>query len=80
MARRDLVDGADGNIRHIAEHGITPGEVEYVLREPQSADTSDSSGRPIVLGFTETGRPIAVVFEWIDSVTVYPITAYDLED
>jgi len=29
---------------------------------------------------TNDGRYIAVVFEWIDDVTIYPITAYDVED
>ncbi len=70
-------DDADGNVAHIAEHGITPSEVEQVLYDPHREEESDSSGRPIWFGRTDAGRYIAVVFEWIDDVTVYPITAYD---
>jgi hypothetical protein len=42
--------------------------------------TSRSSGRPVRFGFTPDGRYIAVVFEWIDDVTVLPVTGYEIED
>ncbi len=48
--------------------------------EPQREEVSVSSGRPIRFGYTHAGRYIAVVFEWIDAATVYPITAYDAEN
>ena len=41
---------------------------------------SRSSGLPIVFGFTPDGRYIMVVYEQIDDVTIYPVTAYDLEE
>lgn len=47
-----------GNVQHIAEHGLTTDEVEAVLNEPNSADCSDSSGRPWVFGFTPAGEYI----------------------
>jgi len=72
--------GAHGNVRHIAEHGIRPVEVEHVLAHPIGRDESERTGRPIVFGFTARGRFLAVVFEQIDPVTVYPITAFDVED
>jgi len=73
-------DGDDGNIAHLAEHGVTTGEAEYVPRHPIAMDKSTSSGRPIAFGYTRKGRKLAVVFEWIDELTAYPITAYDVED
>lgn len=73
-------DGPDGNIGHIAEHGIAPDEVEHVLARPVETDVSDASGRPIAFGYTPAGRFIAVVYEPIDDVTVYPITAFDVKD
>jgi hypothetical protein len=73
-------EGPDGNIRHIAEHGITPDEVEYVMANPIDSDVSETTGRPIVFGYTAAGRFIAVVYERIDPITVYPITAFDIED
>lgn len=43
----DSDDEPDGNTAHIAEHDISPDEVEDVLRNPANpTDTSDSSGRP----------------------------------
>lgn len=73
-------EGPDGNIRHIAAHGVTPDEVEHVLANPIESDVSETSGRPVVFGYTAAGRFLAVVYEQIDAITVYPITAYDVED
>jgi hypothetical protein len=71
-------EGPDGNIAHLAEHDITPDEAEEVLTDPIATDVSRSSGRPIAFGFTHAGRKLAVVFERIDRITVYPITAYEV--
>ena len=73
-------EGPDGNIRNMAEHDVTPDEVEHVLAHPIESDVSESSGRPIVFGYTAGGRFLAVVYEPIDAITVYPITAFDVED
>lgn len=72
-------EGEDGNIAHLAQHGVTPNEAAYVLRHPLAYDKSRSSGRPVVFGYTKSGRKLAVVFEIIDESTVYPITAYDVD-
>jgi uncharacterized DUF497 family protein len=76
----DLEDEPDGNVQHIAEHDITMDEVEEVLTNRNwVADESRSSGRPIVFGYTSTGKHIAVVFEVADDdpLTIYPVTAYE---
>lgn len=75
----DLDDDTEGNVQHIAEHGITRGEVEEVLEHPEGIESSRSSNRPIAFGKTSTGRIIAVVYEQIDQDTVYPVTAYEVE-
>ena len=69
-----------GNVEHIAEHDLTPEDVEEVIFNPVDRDVSRSSGLPIVFGFTPDGRYILVVYEQIDDVTVYPVTAYDVEE
>ncbi|MDA1052543.1 MAG: hypothetical protein O3C40_18965 [Planctomycetota bacterium] len=69
-----------GNVEHIAEHNLKPEDVEEVIFNPVDHDVSRSSGLPIVFGFTPDGRYILVVYEQIDDVTVYPVTAYDVED
>ena len=55
----DLEDDPDGNVEHIAEHGVSPEEVEEVLNDPTSqTGRSGSSGRPITFGYTADGRPL----------------------
>ncbi len=50
-------DDPDGNVAHIALHGLTPDEVEDVLLDPTlPIDSSASSGRPCKFGYTGTGR------------------------
>jgi uncharacterized DUF497 family protein len=72
------------NTAHIAEHGLTPEEVESVLfGESTTFDVSDSSGRPIAFGNTDTGRFVVVVFEVLnvaDPLIIRPITAYDVPE
>ncbi len=75
----DLDTDPEGNVQHIAEHGISKEEVEEVLENPDGVETSRSSGRPIAFGETSTGRIIAVIFEEVDGETVYPVTAYEVE-
>jgi uncharacterized DUF497 family protein len=68
-----------GHVEHLAEHGLTPDDVETVICDPLDRRTSCSSVRPVVTGYTPDGRLIIVVYEQIDDVTVYPVTAYDVE-
>ncbi len=77
----DLDDDREGNVRHIAEHGITIEEVEDVLYAAEEVVASQSSGRPITFGETSTGKYLAVVFEVVeeDPLAVYPVTAYETE-
>lgn len=69
-----------GNAEHIAEHGLDPEEVEHVLMHPEKGDVSRSSGRPMIFGYTPLGDRIAVVYEELDDDTVYPVTAFLVED
>ncbi|MEX0642020.1 MAG: hypothetical protein WD468_04930 [Pirellulales bacterium] len=74
----DLDDDVDGNVHHCAEHGVTKVEVEEVFQNAVDVDISRTSGRLVVFGDTQSGRHLMVVFEEIDSDTVYPVTAYDV--
>jgi len=69
-----------GNVKHIAEHGLTPEDVEEVVFNPVASDESQSSGLPILYGFTSDGRYVLVVYETIDETTIYPVTAYVVEE
>jgi uncharacterized DUF497 family protein len=70
----------DENEAHISEAGIGVADVEYVIRNPIGSGVSRSSGRPFVIGYVPGERTIIVVYEEIDAMTVYPITAYELQD
>lgn len=70
----------DGNVAHLAEHGLSPEEVEPVVLNPEHLSVSRSSGRPVAFGHTPDGRYIAVIYEQIDESTVYPITAFDVDE
>lgn len=60
----DDLDDDGGNSVHRSDHGLTPREVEVAFfDELTTFDVSDSSGRPIAFGTTNTGRFIAIVFE-----------------
>lgn len=74
----DLDDDADGNTSHIAEHGLTKDDVAHALATAYKESHSNSTGRDISFGFTEDGREIAVVYEVIDDVQIYPVTAYEV--
>lgn len=67
-------------IEHLAQHGITPEEFESVVRRPEDVDVSDSTGRPIVWGHLPDGRYVLAVFEFMDEVTVLPVTAYEVPE
>lgn len=68
----------DGNVDHIAEHGISIEDVEEVLFNPVDRDVSRTSGYPMVFGYALDGRYIAVVYEQVDHTTIYPITAFEV--
>ena len=71
-------DQPDGNVQHIAEHGLTIEDVEYVLENPTREGISSSTGRPCCFGYTPGGDFIIVVYEQVDAEAIYPVTAYEV--
>ena len=67
-----------GNVAHVEEHDLTTDEVDYVLENYESADSSGSSGLPCVFGDTPDGRHVVVIYEEVDDETVAPVTAYEV--
>jgi hypothetical protein len=76
----DNDEDEEGNVQHIAEHGLTIGEVEFVIENPTSEGVSASSGRPCFFGYTPAGDFIMVVYELVDEETIYPVTAYEVPE
>ena len=75
----DDPDDPEGNVQHIAEHGLTMDEVEYVLDHAAAEATSVSSGRPCRFGYTSSREYIIVIYEQVDDM-IYPITAYHVPE
>ena len=79
----DLDDDAEGNVQHIAEHGLTKEDVEHALECGSEPEPSRSSSRPLVYGPAIDGREIVVVFERIESSVdpgwIYVVTAFEVE-
>jgi hypothetical protein len=65
---------------YIGLHGVTPDEFEEVVLNSYDLKRSGSSGRPMAFGPTSSGKFLACVFEFLDSKTVIPVTAYEVDD
>lgn len=68
-----------GNARHIAENGVSVEDVESIICGPIATGSSRNTGRPMATGITADGRLIVVVYEFIDGVTVYVATAFEVD-
>lgn len=67
-------------IAHLAEHGVSPDEFEDAVSFADTRGVSRSSGRPCCWGDTSNGRRLFCAYEFIDSVTILPITAFEIPD
>src|SRR5262249_6138963 len=82
----DDEDDPGGNYQHIVGTGeVTAEEVEEVLRGHVGppADYSDSSGDPLVYGWTSSGKHIVVIYRDesdADLVVIRPRTAYPVSE
>jgi hypothetical protein len=70
----------DEIIAHLAEHDIEPRDFEKVVMNPVDVDQSESSGNPAAFGYTRDGRFIIAVFEYLDELTILPVTAYEVPE
>ena len=70
----------DEIIEHLAEHGVSSKDFEEVVSNPTRLDVSRSSGRPCCWGETEDGRRLFCVYEFLDDMTIVPVTAYEVAE
>jgi hypothetical protein len=75
----DLPDDPHGNVQHIAEHGLIPADVEFIFNNPMKRSKSRSTGAPMISGQLPSGEFVVVIYQQIDELSVYPITAYFVE-
>lgn len=76
----DLEDDPTGNVQHIAEHGFTVFDVEFVLHHPLRESISKTTGNPFVSGYTPDDEFIMVVYERIDRDTIRIVTAFQVPE
>lgn len=76
----DDVENPDGNVQHIAEHGLTIEDVEHVIQNATDECRSRTTGRPCCFGYTFGGDYIIVVYELVDDETIYPVTAFEVPE
>ena len=65
---------------HVQQHGVSVEDLEYVVQNPDQETVSRSSGLPASIGYTEDGRLVFAVYEFIDDITVLPVTAFEIEE
>jgi hypothetical protein len=76
-------DQPGANIDHVAEHGLTPDEIDEVLLDDTiPVHHSASTGRPCKFGYISTGKHIIVVWDELssDPLIIYPVTAYEVPE
>ena len=76
----DSEDDPDGNVQHIAEHGLEIEDVEWVLGASESEGRSNSSRLPAVWGYTPAGVYIIVVYQEIEEDTIRVVTAFEVPE
>jgi hypothetical protein len=78
------IDDPGGNVEHIAEHGLTPEEVESAFDEVVTETRSRTTGRPAIFGRTLNGDTIFIAYDLEQDVDgdefVYVRTAYITEE
>ena len=67
-------------VEHLAEHGIDCDDFEELVCWSKDRGFSRSSGLPAVWGWTRDGRHVMAVYEFIDAVTVKPVTAFEVAE
>jgi hypothetical protein len=65
---------------HVVEHGVSQKDFEEVVSNPNRIGVSRSSGRPCCWGETADGRKLFCVYEFLDDLTIVPVTAYEVAD
>jgi uncharacterized DUF497 family protein len=68
----------DELVEHLAEHGVSQEDFEEVVSEPERRGESRSTGRPCCWGETSDDRYLFCVYEYLDEMTIIPITGYEV--
>jgi hypothetical protein len=74
----DLEDDPAGNVRHVAENGLSIDDVIHAFETVYDVDVSRSSGRRLLHGFAvDDFTEITVIYEQVADDLVYVVTAFE---
>jgi hypothetical protein len=65
---------------HLAGHDITTADFESVVCHPEDVRRSRVSDLPAAFGYTNDGRYIIAIYEFLDDMTILPVTAYEVPE
>ena len=68
----------DEIVEHLAEHGVSQEDFAEVVSEPERRGESRSTSRPCCWGETSDGRYLFCDCEYLDAISIIPITAYEV--
>ncbi len=78
-----VFDWDDANVGHIAAHGVTPEEAEEAILDSRRirapATSTPSERRRAIIGMTDVGRVLLVVFT-VRRGMLRVVTAYDADE
>lgn len=70
----------EGTIAHLARHGVEPEEVEGVFFKADPYTLKTRQNRYLALGQTQSGRYLAIVFEYFGQYKAKIITARPMSE
>ncbi len=62
----------------LASKASSPRSSRKSSATPDSVGESQSSGRPMLFGYTSSGKYLVCVYEMVDQDTILPVTAYEV--
>lgn len=65
------------NLNHAQAHGVSSAEIEEVFDDPDRCIHNAHSGNRKIIGMTENGRLVTVVYAKKGPTKVRPITSWD---
>jgi hypothetical protein len=68
----------DAIVDHLSEHGVSQDDFEGVVNQPERRGESRSTGRPCCWGEATDGRYLLCIYEYLDDLTIIPVTAYEV--
>lgn len=70
----------DEIIAPLQENDLAAHDFEHVVCNPAVVRSSRSSGLPAAFGYTQDGRYIIAVYDYLDDMTILPVTAYEVAE